>query len=60
VADEAFFTGTAAEVLPIQSLDNRTIGTGKRGPITEKLQSMYFDQVRGKRDAYPDWSTVAK
>jgi branched-chain amino acid aminotransferase len=60
VADEAFFTGTAAEVLPIQSLDNRTIGTGKRGPITEKLQSMYFDQVRGKREAFPEWSTVAK
>ncbi len=60
VADEAFFTGTAAEVLPIQSLDGRQIGNGKRGPITEKLQAMYFDQVRGKRDAYPEWSTVAK
>jgi len=60
VADEAFFTGTAAEVLPIRELDSRTIGTGKRGPITEKLQSMYFDQVRGKRSEYPEWSTVAK
>lgn len=60
VADEAFFTGTAAEVLPIQSLDGRQIGTGKRGPVTESLQTMYFDQVRGKRDAYPEWSTVAK
>lgn len=60
VADEAFFTGTAAEVLPIQSLDGRQIGSGKRGPITEQLQSMYFDQVRGKRDVYPEWSTVAK
>ncbi len=60
VADEAFFTGTAAEVLPIQSLDGRQIGTGKRGPITEKLQKMYFDQVRGKRQTYPEWSTVAK
>ncbi len=60
VADEAFFTGTAAEVLPIQSLDGRQIGNGKRGPITEKLQAMYFDQVRGKREAYPEWSTVAK
>lgn len=60
VADEAFFTGTAAEVLPIRELDSRTIGTGKRGPITEKLQSMYFDQVRGKRPEYPEWSTVAK
>jgi branched-chain amino acid aminotransferase len=60
VADEAFFTGTAAEVLPIQSLDGRTIGSGKRGPITEKLQTMYFDQVRGKREAHPEWSTVAE
>jgi branched-chain amino acid aminotransferase len=60
VADEAFFTGTAAEVLPIQSLDGRQIGTGKRGPVTESLQTMYFDQVRGKRDAYPEWSTFAK
>ncbi|MFT4796751.1 MAG: branched-chain amino acid aminotransferase [Candidatus Azotimanducaceae bacterium] len=60
VADEAFFTGTAAEVLPVRELDSRTIGTGKRGPITEKLQSMYFDQVRGKRSEYPEWSTVAK
>ena len=60
VADEAFFTGTAAEVLPIRELDGRKIGTGKRGPITEKLQSMYFDQVRGKRSEFPEWSTVAK
>ena len=59
VADEAFFTGTAAEVLPIQSLDGRLIGSGKRGPVTEKLQTMYFDQVRGKRDVHPEWSTVA-
>ncbi|MEE2749299.1 MAG: branched-chain amino acid transaminase, partial [Pseudomonadota bacterium] len=43
VADEAFFTGTAAEVLPIQSLDGRIIGEGRRGPVTEKLQTMYFD-----------------
>jgi branched-chain amino acid aminotransferase len=59
VADEAFFTGTAAEVLPISELDGRVIGNGARGPITEKLQSMYFDQVRGKRAEYPEWSTVA-
>jgi len=59
VADEAFFTGTAAEVLPIRELDGRVIGNGARGPITEKLQSMYFDQVRGRRVEYPDWSTVA-
>ena len=55
IADEAFFTGTAAEVLPIRELDGRVIGSGKRGPITEQLQSAYFDQVRGKRDAYPEW-----
>lgn len=59
VADEAFFTGTAAEVLPIRELDGRVIGNGARGPITENLQSMYFDQVRGKRAEHPDWSSVA-
>ncbi len=45
VADEAFFTGTAAEVTPIRELDGRSIGAGTRGPITEKLQSLYFDYV---------------
>ena len=58
IADEAFFTGTAAEVLPIRELDGRTIGSGKRGPVTEKLQSMYFDQVLGKREENPEWSTT--
>ncbi|MBV1876239.1 MAG: branched-chain amino acid transaminase [Pseudomonadales bacterium] len=57
VADEAFFTGTAAEVLPIRELDGRKIGTGAMGPITKKLQTMYFDQVMHKRTEYPDWST---
>jgi branched-chain amino acid aminotransferase len=61
IADEAFFTGTAAEVLPIRVLDGRAIGQGKRGPITEKLQTMYFDQVKGRREQYPEWlSPVAK
>lgn len=55
VADEAFFTGTAAEVTPIRELDNRTIGDGGRGPITEKLQSMYFDVVYGRNEKYIDW-----
>jgi branched-chain amino acid aminotransferase len=55
IADEAFFTGTAAEVLPICSLDGRSIGEGRRGPITEKLQSMYFDAVRGQLDTHPEW-----
>lgn len=56
-ADEAFFTGTAAEVTPIRELDGREIGDGKRGPITERLQAMYFDQVEGRRDAYSEWLT---
>ena len=59
IADEAFFTGTAAEVLPIRELDGRIIADGRRGPVTEKLQSLYFDQVRGRRDAHPQWHTPA-
>jgi branched-chain amino acid aminotransferase len=55
IADEAFFTGTAAEVTPIRELDGRTIGNGKRGPITEKLQSMFFDVVNGRSEKYRDW-----
>ena len=55
IADEAFFTGTAAEVTPIRELDNRTIGAGSRGPITEKLQSLFFDVVNGKVPAHADW-----
>ncbi len=57
VADEAFFTGTAAEVLPIRELDGREIGSGKRGPLTEKLQTMYFDSVKGRRDRNLEWLT---
>ena len=58
VADEAFFTGTAAEVTPIRELDGRIIGAGKRGPITEVLQNTYFDLVTGKLDdKYGDWLT---
>lgn len=55
VADEAFFTGTAAEVVPIRELDGRAIGTGARGPLTEKLQTMYFDTVRGNRSENSEW-----
>jgi len=55
ICDEAFFTGTAAEVVPIRELDGRTIGSGSRGPLTEKLQSMYFDTVRGKRSENSKW-----
>lgn len=54
-ADEAFFTGTAAEVTPIREVDNRTIGPGRRGPVTEHLQSLFFDQVEGRRDVHPEW-----
>jgi len=60
IADEAFFTGTAAEVTPIREVDNRTIGNGGRGPITEKLQTMYFDQVHGRRQQYPEWLSLVK
>ncbi|TAL08450.1 MAG: branched-chain amino acid transaminase [Porticoccaceae bacterium] len=55
IADEAFFTGTAAEVLPIRELDNRVIGAGARGPITARLQQLYFDAVRGRLAAHPEW-----
>ncbi len=55
IADEAFFTGTAAEVTPIRELDGRVIGAGKRGPITEKLQTAFFDIVNGRSEKYNDW-----
>lgn len=54
-ADEAFFTGTAAEVTPIRELDNRTIGAGKRGPVTALLQQKYFDVVYGRSPDHKDW-----
>ena len=55
LADEAFFTGTAAEVTPIRELDGRPIGQGSRGPITEKLQSMFFDAVNGRNPKFKHW-----
>ena len=55
IADEAFFTGTAAEVLPIRELDGRLIGEGKRGPVTEQIQSFYFDVVFARREFNADW-----
>jgi branched-chain amino acid aminotransferase len=58
IADEAFFTGTAAEVTPIREVDGRSIGHGTRGPITERLQRAYFAQVHGRRDDHPDWLTL--
>ena len=54
-ADEVFFTGTAAEVTPIREVDNRTIGTGIRGPVTTKLQAAFFDVVKGRNPAYRHW-----
>jgi branched-chain amino acid aminotransferase len=60
IADEAFFTGTAAEVTPIRELDSRPIGAGSRGPITETLQSDYFDVVHGRNEKFSEWVTLVK
>lgn len=60
IADEAFFTGTAAEVTPIREVDNRRIGEGRRGPVTERLQTLYFDQVYGRREVNPQWLTYVE
>jgi branched-chain amino acid aminotransferase len=57
IADEAFFTGTAAEVTPIRELDGRAIGKGTRGPVTEKLQTLYFDVVHGRSHQHLEWLT---
>jgi branched-chain amino acid aminotransferase len=53
-----FFTGTAAAITPIRELDKRTIGNGARGPITEKLQTLFFDVVSGKAPQYQHWLTL--
>ena len=58
IADEAFFTGTAAEVTPIREIDNRRIGAGRRGPVTEKLQTAFFDLVAGRNAKYAHWLTA--
>ena len=58
VADEAFFTGTAAEVTPIREVDGRQIGSGSRGPITERLQQRYFAVVQGDTQDYAHWRTL--
>ena len=55
IADEAFFTGTAAEVTPIREVDGRTIGSGTTGPVTARLQKAFFDVVNGKNNKYRDW-----
>jgi len=55
IADEAFFTGTAAEITPIIEVDDRKIADGKRGPLTQKLQSKFFDVLKGKDERYYEW-----
>jgi branched-chain amino acid aminotransferase len=57
IADEAFFSGTAAEITPIREVDNRTIGTGKPGPVTKKLQAAFFDIVYGRDNKHEEWLT---
>ncbi|MBT3620868.1 MAG: branched-chain amino acid transaminase [Porticoccaceae bacterium] len=57
ICDEAFFTGTAAEVVPIREYDGRIVGSGKRGPVAEKLQAAYFEIVRGGNAKYANWLT---
>jgi branched-chain amino acid aminotransferase len=57
ISDEAFFTGTAAEITPVRELDGRAIGSGKRGPLTEKLQRKFFDTVKGRDPKYGHWLT---
>ena len=60
IADEAFFTGTAAEVTPIRELDGRVIGAGKAGPITKTIQKAFFDVVTGKDKKHRKWLTPVK
>ncbi len=57
LADEAFFTGTAAEVTPIRELDGRVLGAGRRGPVTEKIQNLFFEVVNGRATKYQSWLT---
>jgi branched-chain amino acid aminotransferase len=58
IADEVFMVGTAAEVTPVRELDDRQIGIGSRGPITEKVQTAYFDAVRGKSIPDETWLSI--
>ena len=60
IADELFFTGTAAEVTPIRELDGRQIGAGKRGPVTAALQKAFFNLVQGKDKKHLDWLSPVK
>jgi branched-chain amino acid aminotransferase len=57
IADEMFFTGTAAEITPVREVDKRAIGTGKPGPLTKRLQRQFFDIVHGKDERFKEWLT---
>jgi len=57
LADEVFFTGTAAEVTPVREIDNRTVGDGTAGPLTKRIQARFFDVVRGTDTSHPEWLT---
>lgn len=57
LADEVFFTGTAAEVTPVREVDNRSIGDGSVGPVTKRLQARYFDVAKGNDGSHPEWNT---
>jgi branched-chain amino acid aminotransferase len=59
-ADEAFFTGTAAEITPIREVDRRTIGAGSRGPVTKAIQEAFFSAVRGENAKYRSWLTPVR
>jgi branched-chain amino acid aminotransferase len=58
IADEVFFTGTAAEVTPVREVDNRKVGKGNRGPITERIQDRFFQIVRGAQNIHPEWLSL--
>jgi branched-chain amino acid aminotransferase len=55
IADEVFMCGTAAEVTPVREIDDRQVGIGSRGPITERVQKRYFEVVRGEGKPHPEW-----
>ena len=57
IADEMFFTGTAAEVTPVRSVDHVPVGSGSRGPITQQIQEVYFGVVKGQNERYQHWLT---
>ncbi|MBM3789011.1 MAG: branched chain amino acid aminotransferase, partial [Acidobacteria bacterium] len=54
-ADEVFFTGTAVEVTPVRQVDDKVIGEGRRGPVTERIQKTFFDAVHGRAERYKGW-----